>query len=346
MAVELDIEQPGALLAYLRDTARLGADEAPSITVLEGGVSNRTLLVERSGGISWVIKQALPRLRVATEWNSEPARIEREGMALRCLPGLLPLGCTPRFVFEDPRHHLLAMEAVPQPHVNWKTCLLRGQVDPGLVRCFAEMLGRLHGLGRGATAAKTFDDRSFFESLRLDPYYRFTAARQPAAQDFMDQLIRDTLATRLSLVHGDYSPKNALVREGRLVLLDFEVIHFGDPAFDVGFALTHLLSKAHHLPQHRGAFLEAARLFWATYIESLGLTRAGAGLEHRAVRHTLGCLLARVCGRSPLEYLTQSQQDWQRAQVLRLMQEAPGDLESLLAQWAEGLRGKDHDVHD
>ena len=30
-------------------------------------------------------------------------------------------------------------------------------------------------------------------------------------------------------------------------------------------------------------------------------------MEPRAVRHTLGCLLARVAGRSPLEYLDEPQ---------------------------------------
>src|SRR6185503_2499871 len=92
-----------------------------------------------------------------------------------------------------------------------------------------------------------FADRTFFEALRIDPYYRAAGIRHPAAGKFYDRLIAETATVQETLVHGDFSPKNVLVREGRLILLDFEVIHFGDPAFDLGFSLTHLLSKAHHL---------------------------------------------------------------------------------------------------
>ena len=117
-------------------------------------------------------------------------------------------------------------------------------------------LGELAGL---------FDDRSHFESLRLEPYYAFTATQIPAAAGFLQALIAGTRARRLTLVHGDFSPKNILIHRDSLVLLDHEVIHWGDPAFDLGFSLTHLLSKAHHLPNHRADFANAAREYWQTY---------------------------------------------------------------------------------
>ena len=69
-------------------------------------------------------------------------------------------------------------------------------------------------------------------------------------------------------MHGDYSPKNILLYRDRLVLLDHEVIHFGDPAFDVGFSLTHLLSKALHVAFRRREFLDAAQSYVRTYLEA------------------------------------------------------------------------------
>ena len=56
---ELDIERPEALLAYLEDSGRIGPGERPQLTNLRGGVSNRTVLVVRTGGEAWVLKQAL-----------------------------------------------------------------------------------------------------------------------------------------------------------------------------------------------------------------------------------------------------------------------------------------------
>jgi aminoglycoside phosphotransferase (APT) family kinase protein len=80
-------------------------------------------------------------------------------------------------------------------------------------------------------------------------------------------------------VHGDYSPKNVLIHGGRLTLLDHEVIHWGDPAFDVGFSLTHLLSKAHHRPARRRDFADAARTHWAIYHRRVAGEPWADGLE-------------------------------------------------------------------
>jgi aminoglycoside phosphotransferase (APT) family kinase protein len=182
-----------------------------------------------------------------------------------------------------------------------------------------------------------FEDRSFFESLRLEPYYSYTAGQAPRASEFLKDLIADTLACRLSLVHGDYSPKNVLIHSGRMVLLDHEVIHFGDPAFDLGFSLTHFLSKAHHLPRFRRAFAGAADEYWRAYTESLGTLPWAPELEPRAVRHTLACLLARVAGRSQLEYLDGRERERQRGLVLEMMTEAPGTVHGLITEFTDRL---------
>jgi aminoglycoside phosphotransferase (APT) family kinase protein len=303
-------------------------------------VSNKTVLVERPSGEAWVLKQALPKLRVKVDWFSDPSRIRREALALRWLPRLAPARAFTPLVFEDPGRYLLAMAAVPQPHENWKTTMLaHGFVRPWDAREFGRLLGTIHGgaHARREEVAPPFEDRGFFESLRLEPYYEYAASRVPAAADFLRALVAETRATRRSLVHGDYSPKNVLLpRGGPMVLLDHEVIHWGDPAFDVGFALTHLLSKGHHLPKGRGTFAAGACEFWNSYEAALGdVPWGGAELEGRAVRHTLGCLLARVAGRSPLEYLTGPERDQQRDLAVELMARPPGGVAELTQQFLE-----------
>ncbi len=328
----LDIEQSEALLRYLRGTGRLELAETPRFTILRGGISNRTVLVERTDGRAFVVKQALPKLRVATDWPSDPRRIHQEALGLTWLSRIAPLGSIPALIFEDARHHLLAMQAVPQPHENWKVRLLAGGLTMGHIEQFGKLLGTIHhrSAEQAGELAAQFDDRTFFETLRIDPYYRYTASRQPAAAKFLADLIAETAATRLALVHGDYSPKNILIYQGHFVLLDHEVIHWGDPAFDIGFSLTHLLSKANHLPEQRAAFLDAARLYWRTYQSSVGPQLLTQPLEARAVRHTLGCLLARVDGRSPLEYLSSTKQQCQRSLALALMPNAPTTITALI----------------
>lgn len=306
MADTLDIENAASLVAYLRATAHIEPSEEPQLTILSGGVSNRAVLLRRPSGESWVLKQALPRLRVSVEWLSDPRRIEREALGMQRLGELAPGGRIPSLLFVDPKHHLLAMSAVPQPHENWKSMLLAGLIDSDHVTQFSQLLGTIHRAGweRRDVLAKEFDDRTFFESLRVEPYYLYSSERMPAVVDFYHDLVARTRASRLTLVHGDYSPKNILVHDDRLILLDHEVIHFGDPAFDVGFSLAHLLSKANWLADRRADFAAAARSHWRLYRQSLGSVSWAAELEARSVAHTLGCLLARCIGRSPLEYLT------------------------------------------
>ncbi len=331
LSVELDIEKPGDLVEFLRASGRVPRDEPLTVSVLSGGVSNRTVLLERGNGENWVVKQALAKLRVAADWYCSPERIHREALGMRWLAQVAPACSIVPLIFEDHTHHLLAMQAVPQPHENWKTVLLRGEVDSNHIVQFGQLLGAIH---RNAKTLRgdletAFSDTSFFESLRLEPYYAYSAQQTPDASAFMNDLIAETRAHRTTLVHGDYSPKNVLVHNGRLILLDHEVIHWGDPAFDIGFSLTHLLSKAHHLKARRADFAAAAQLYWTSYDD--------ASFEPRAVRHTLACLLARVAGRSPLEYLNAAERGAQRSAVLSLIRNRPATISELIEGFAACL---------
>jgi aminoglycoside phosphotransferase (APT) family kinase protein len=328
---DLDIEQPDQLLAYLRTTGRIAPEETPQVRTLAGGVSNRTVLVKRPTGEAWVLKQALAKLRVKVDWFSDPARIHREALGLKWLEKLAPPGTITPLVFEDEQHHLLAMAAVPEPHENWKTMLLRGDVQDDHVAQFANLLRIIHRASYGANHPldRIFDDRSFFESLRLEPYYRYTATQIPAAAPFLHNLMSDTRGIRTAIVHGDFSPKNILVHNDRLILLDHEVIHWGDPTFDIGFAMTHFLSKALHLPMHRARFISAAMKFCIeSDMDELG---------ELAGRHTLACMLARVAGRSPLEYLDDAERELQRQIVLEVIASRPGSLIDVLERFERKL---------
>src|SRR5882724_1361972 len=127
--MELDIELPDALELYLRETGRVGRAEKLTLRNLAGGVSNRTVLLESDAGKAWVLKQALKKLRVAVDWFSDPARIEREALGMRWLGKLAPEGAITELIFEDAENHVLAMAAVPKPHENLKTIFMAGHAD-------------------------------------------------------------------------------------------------------------------------------------------------------------------------------------------------------------------------
>ena len=340
---ELDIERPDQLVDWLRSVGRIGFQETPSIRILAGGVSNRTVWVARSNGETWVLKQALERLRVAAHWVCSPERIHREALGMRWLATLAPTDAVPKLVFEDRQHHLLGMQAVPEPHSNWKTVLLQGCVDPDHVRQFGRLLGTIHrrSLLAAAQLKEVFSTTAFFESLRLQPFYEYPKEDYPETGPFLNALVEETRATRLALVHGDYSPKNILVYRGCLRLLDHEVIHWGDPMFDVGFAVAHLLSKAHHNPCRREALVGAVVLFWEHYQFAACPCLTHADRQACATRHALACLLARVIGKSPVDYLDEQARLRQRDACFALLISPPSDLHTLVDRFLREIGARE-----
>jgi 5-methylthioribose kinase len=273
------------------------------IRELGGGVSNRVFLVEEPAG-RYVIKQSLDRLRVADEWLADRSRIFRERQSLQDAARLLPTGAVPRVLWTDDANFRFAMSAAPPEAETWKSQLLDGRLDPAIAASVGVLLGLLirHTWGDPAME-RLYGDQTAFDQLRLDPYYRTIASRHPEVAGCVQELLAASGARRVSLVHGDWSPKNFLVHAGVVMVIDFEVVHYGDPAFDAAFCLNHFLLKCFYKPEHRAGYLELARVFYA-WLEGLLPPAALPWFEAATCSH-LGCLLlARIDGKSPVEYLT------------------------------------------
>src|ERR1700730_13914493 len=211
--MEFDIEEFDALRDYLREHGYAKMGEALALKKLPGGVSNRTVRVAWADGHAWVLKQALAKLRVNVDWFSSPERIGVEAKALRWLNRSAPPGTTPGFIFEDMPNHLMGMEAVPEEHENWKSVLLSGRIISDHFEQFGLLLGAIHGRSSesGPEVRNAFSDTTYFENLRLEPYYLYAAQKIAEANSFLTALARETLQHKDSLVHGDFSPKNTLI---------------------------------------------------------------------------------------------------------------------------------------
>lgn len=300
---------------YLAERGIVAADA--SVRELGGGVSNTVLLVE-SGAARLVLKQSLGRLRVAQEWLSDRARIFRESEALRRLAPLLAPDSVPAVLFEDRENFAFAMTAAPAHAQDWKSRLLRGECDPAVARTVGGLLaGMISATWMNPEWEQAFGDQTVFDQLRIDPYYRATAAVHPDLRPQFDRLIAESRERRVCLVHGDWSPKNFLVEGGRVMAIDFEVVHFGDPAFDTAFLLNHLLLKSIHRPANRADYANLARHFWDAVMNGIP-TGARAWIETATIAH-LGCLhLARADGKSPAEYIKDRDEVRRRARALIL----------------------------
>lgn len=297
---------------------------------LGGGISNKVVLAE-GPQLRAVLKQSLGQLRTEHGWFSERGRIFRESAGMRFLAARVKGGVIPGLLFEDRPTFTIAMEAAPSSAEMWKTQLFRGEHDSDLARTVGVTLGSIIASSwHNAEAERLFGDQTVFDQLRIDPYYRFTASRRPDAAECILHLIARSASRRASLVHGDWSPKNLLVHEGALWVIDWEVIHFGDPSFDVGFLVNHLLLKSIAMPRHRAALADLAQAF----LEGLAgeLPPDAAWIAPAALEHLPALLLARVDGKSPAEYLDAGMRQQAATLALDLMRNPPASAGELFTR--------------
>ena len=330
----MNIENTPDLLNYLKQRGFIQRDTEIQVILLTGGVSNRTVKVDFQGN-SWVLKQALNKLRVQGNWFSPPERIYYEAEAIRWFDLHLP-GTCPKLVFEDRDHFILAMEAVPHPFDNLKDILMTTVPERAYFEKAGHVLGQIHATGLNLNnIPKIFHDARFFESLRIEPYYLECIKQLKLTEPFFGRLIDDTRKDRYTLTHGDFSPKNLLLKNHKLILLDHEVAHFGDGSFDLGFFIAHLFSKANHIEKQREALLNGVATFFTAY--QARFPEMTELREARAVRHSIGCTLARVCGLSRLEYLNPQQREIQISVGIKLIESPPDNIAALINRFADIL---------
>jgi aminoglycoside phosphotransferase (APT) family kinase protein len=250
-----------------------------------------------------VVKRALARLKVKEPWLADAGRNYFEQLYLAYVGKFLPRA-VPAIRMASKEHGYFAMEYFGSEFTNWKELLMQGQVETAHARMAGQTLGTIHHHSAGdAAAAKEFDTTANFHQLRVDPYLLSTAREHPKLRKMFEAEAERLEATRICLVHGDFSPKNMLINKNRLVLLDCEVAWYGDPAFDAAFLLNHLFLKALlHAPREIG-FDRMVHAFWSAYAKSCQDAFDLDELEARVVRLLLMLMLARVDGKSPVEYL-------------------------------------------
>jgi aminoglycoside phosphotransferase (APT) family kinase protein len=273
------------------------------VTPLEGGVSSDIARVDVAGR-SFCVKQALAKLKVAADWRAPVARNHSEAEWIRVAGEIAP-DAVPRLIGEDRTAGLFAMAwLAPEAHPVWKSELRDGRIDPAI----AAEVGRRIALVHAATAGRVdiaarFANDDIFQPIRLEPYLLATAERHADCAGALRRLAETTAHTKLALVHGDVSPKNILVGPHGPVFLDAECAWYGDPAFDLAFCLNHLLLKCAWQPQWRSQYLAAFRATANAYLAGVTWEPRDV-VEARTARLLPGLFLARVDGKSPVEYLT------------------------------------------
>ena len=320
------------MLEFLRRAGLAAQDERPQACALAGGVSSDIWRVDlQSGPIC--VKRALARLRVAQVWEAPIERniFERRWMetASRAVGGIAP-----RILAHDDSG-VFAMEYLDgATYPLWKAELRARRTDPEFASQVGERLARVHAATAGKPeVARQFATDAGFYAIRLEPYLVATARVHEDLASVLHALVERTAQTRLALVHGDVSPKNILVGPAGPVFLDAECAWYGDPAFDLAFCLNHLLLKRAWVPEAQADYLDCFDALARAYLAGVNWESADA-LEARAASLLPGLLLARVDGKSPVEYLQHEAQKARVRQVARGLLGSPAQhLSAIRERW-------------
>ena len=299
MAKELLNES--TVVAYLVKRGIIsGSSEVEELT---GGVSNVVLGI-KSGDKDLVLKQALPQLKVAAVWKADQRRAIVEANGMKLLHSITPES-VPDLIDLDPDEFTLTMDRLPRECTVWKTDLLEGVIKPSIGEDLGRILATWHNFGASSKEAlDAYMEDSLFDQLRVTPFYRAVAKVNPALDNRIQELITEISTMKITLVHGDFSPKNIMITGAdKPIVLDFEVMHTGNPVFDLGFVSAHLLCKFLRTEDstQRALLRETAIAFINSYAKTCSIP-VSTSLPH----HVAVIALARVEGVSPVNYLDEA----------------------------------------
>jgi len=301
---------------------------------LTGGVSSEIYIV-KDGKRTFVVKRALHKLKVEDEWFADISRNYAEQEFINYVSKFRP-DAVPKLIFAKRIYSFFAMEFL-DGFTNWKDDLLSGICDLQLAYKAGALLGEIHFRSWDDYEAKQkFNTLENFEQLRIDPYLRTTAEKHPKLSSKILAEAERLRNTKLCLVHGDFSPKNILYSNNRLVVLDCEVAWFGDPSFDLSFFLNHFFLKSlYHFPK-KFNFRQMIKDVLRGYTD-LNNKYANKVKEQTAILLPM-LMLARIDGKSPVEYITdENKKRFVRDFGSRMILETETELNTIIEKWFQEL---------
>lgn len=308
-------------------------DDAITVKALTGGVSSNIFQLTTKHA-QYCLKQALPQLKVAKQWLAPVDRVFAEIDWLQTAATIAP-DAVPQILGVDQASKSFVMQHLGDEYLNWKTQLLAGRIADKVAAQLGSILGRIHSqTAFKQDIAKRFANDDTFYAIRLEPYLEEAARQHPDLSPRLRALIARTQHNPKVLVHGDVSPKNIMLGPLGPVILDAECAWYGDPAFDVAFCLNHFFLKAAHMPKSASALLKNAQDFLNAYLQEVTWEPVPE-LESRIASLLPGLMLARVDGKSPVEYLAAERGAIVRKLAIEFLQQDNISISIIHTRWSQ-----------
>ncbi len=333
---------PPDILDALRRMGLLAAGatspQAPTGAALTGGVSSDIWRIDLPTG-PVCVKRALAKLRVAADWQAPVERNLYEARWMRRANAAVP-GAAPALLGQDAASGALAMQFLPPAdHPLWKDQLRDGHADPAFAAAVADRLVRIHAATAADPAvAAEFPTDAIFYAIRLEPYLLATARAHPDLAPRLEALVATTQAQQARAGAWRCQPEEHPGRTGGTGVPRRGMRLVGRSGVRSGLLPQ---SPAAEMPvdaaRARPGSWRASRRWRTTY-------RAGVvweppdALEARAAHLLPGLFLARVDGKSPVEYITaEADKDRVRRVARALLLAPPARLDAIRQAWSREL---------
>jgi 5-methylthioribose kinase len=245
-----------SLPAYLRSLGLLGRNESARVEPAGDGNINWVRRV-RAGGRSFIVKQARPALERFPQYRASTIRIVCESRWLETVRPLDRDGVCPGVVaFDDAARTLVLEDLGDAPRLDSVLARPAGDSHAAAAR-LAGFLGAVHAATAGDQSLaprfpngemqRLHGDHVFALPFRENDFPLAPPVRARAEEIWRKgdvaahaaEAYRRYLEPRGALVHGDVQAGNVLLAPRGAVLLDAEIAHVGDPAFDLGMLFAH-----------------------------------------------------------------------------------------------------------
>lgn len=292
---------------YLRKLGFCGPDETLAVEKAGDGNINWVRRARVAGDDrSWVVKQARPALERFPEYQVTTERIVFEARYYARTRPWDREGICPEILHFDESERVLVLEDLGEAE-RLDARLAKAGDASAVAAALARFLAAVHEATGEPELAADFENDAMrrlhgdhifslpYEAgaFPLDSEVARRAARvqTPEFRHLAAAAYERYLEPRGALVHGDVQAGNVLLPPTGPKLLDAEIAHVGDPAFDVGSLVAHLLLPALARGEP-GEGLASARAAWEAYSGGSGPTlrfeevARYAGFE--LLRRTLG----------------------------------------------------------
>ena len=269
---------------------------------LEGGVSSEVYHVKTNKS-EYCIKRSLKKLLVKKEWIADTNRIKFEYYWLNHCRNILNKNIPKTYEFNNKKKYIVMEYLNNSKYKTLKELYFKKIINLNTIRLISKHLYKIHSKSNNYKIKILFKgNRNNFNDLRLDPYFNEVGRVYPKYKEYVKDLNKNYLINSSTLIHGDFSPKNILIGKNKIVYLDAECCNFGDPIFDLVFFSNHLLLKSIFIKDKSKEFIKSYIIFYKEYLKNLNAKKSKQYVD-RIIKMTPIMMLARIDGKSPVEYI-------------------------------------------